>query len=104
MNRVEGVTSFVLFPEAEIEQLKSTQLQILEAIKTLHSNGNKSSSPPTYLTAVEFMRAVKICRSKFDRLAASSKIRVIKKSASSMFPSRKWNATSQIPLLSDASP
>ena len=79
MKRVEEVTSFVLFPHSEIEQLKSTQLQILEAIKTLLSNGNKSSSPPTYLTAVEFMRAVKICRSKFDQLSATSKIRVIKK-------------------------
>ena len=78
MNRVEG-TSFVLFPHSEIEQLKSTQLQILEAIKTLHLVGNKSTSPPTYLTAVEFMRAVKICRSKFDQLSATSKIRVIKK-------------------------
>jgi hypothetical protein len=78
MNRVEG-TSFVLFPQAEIEQLRSTQLQILEAIKTLHSNSSKSTQPPTYLTAVEFMRAVKICRTKFDQLSASSKIHVIKK-------------------------
>jgi hypothetical protein len=78
MNRAER-TSFVLFPEAELEQLKSTQLQILEAIKTLNSNPGNSSSPPIYLTAVEFMRAVKICRSKFDQLSARSKIRVIKK-------------------------
>ncbi|RYZ26697.1 MAG: hypothetical protein EOO10_14855 [Chitinophagaceae bacterium] len=78
MNRVEG-TSFVLFPQGEIEQLKSMQLQILEAIKTLHPNGSKSNAAPTYLTAVEFMRAVKICRSKFDQLSATSKIRVIKK-------------------------
>ena len=78
MNRVESVTSFVLFPESEIEHLKSTQLQILEAIKTLHANG-KSSPPPMYLTAVEFMRAVKICRTKFDQLSAAGKIRVIKK-------------------------
>jgi hypothetical protein len=78
MNRAEG-TSFFLFPQVEIEQLKSTQLQILEAIKTLHSNNNKSAPPPTYLTAVEFMRAVRICRSKFDQLSAGSKIRVIKK-------------------------
>jgi len=79
MNRVEG-TSFVLFPQVEIEQLKSTQLQILEAIKTLHSNNSsKPTSPPAYLTAVEFMRAVKICRSKFDQLSATGKLRVIKK-------------------------
>jgi len=78
MKSVEG-TSFVLFPQGEIEQLKSMQLQILEAIKILHSTGNKPSSPPTYLTAVEFMRAVKICRSKFDQLSATGKIRVIKK-------------------------
>ena len=79
MNRVESVTSFVLFPEAEIEQLKSTQLEILVAIKTLHLNGGKTSPPPMFLTAVEFMRAVKICRTKFDQLSAASKIRVIKK-------------------------
>ena len=72
MNRVEG-TSFVLFPQGEIEQLKSMQLQILEAIKTLHFTGSKSTAAPTYLTAV------KICRSKFDQLSATSKIRVIKK-------------------------
>jgi hypothetical protein len=78
MNRVEG-TSFVLFPQGEIEQLKSMQLQILEAIKTLHFTGGKSTAAPTYLTAMEFMRAVKICRSKFDQLSATSKIRVIKK-------------------------
>jgi hypothetical protein len=79
MNRAEG-TSFVLFPQVEMEQLKSTQLQILEAIKTLHlNNAGKPSSPPVYLTAVEFMRAVRICRSKFDQLSARSKIRVIKK-------------------------
>jgi hypothetical protein len=72
MNRVEG-TSFVLFPQGEIEQLKSMQLQILEAIKTLHFTGSKSTTTPTYLTAV------KICRSKFDQLSATSKIRVIKK-------------------------
>ncbi|RYZ24814.1 MAG: hypothetical protein EOO10_19845 [Chitinophagaceae bacterium] len=78
MNRVEG-TSFFLFPQGEIEQLKSMQLQILEAINSLHSNGSKPTSPPTYLTAVEFMRAVKICRSKFDQLSAAGKIRVIKK-------------------------
>ena len=63
----------LFFSHSEIEQFKSTQLRILEAIKTLYSNGNKSSSPPTYFTAVEFMKAVKICRSKFDQLVASSK-------------------------------
>lgn len=80
MNRVEQPTTFVLVPQTDLDSLKATQLQILEALKSLQAKGNKVSPPPTdYLTAVEFMRAVKICRSKFDQLAATGKIKVIKK-------------------------
>jgi hypothetical protein len=80
MNRVEQVTSFVLVPQADLDILKATQLQILEVLKTLQLVSSKASPPPpAYLTAVEFMRAVKICRSKFDQLAATGKVKVIKK-------------------------
>ena len=92
MKSVECANSFVLFPQTEIEHLRSTQCEILEAIKNLQLSSNKASTQPSYLTAVEFMRAVKICITKFDQLSAESKICVIKKSAGCMFPSQKWNA------------
>jgi hypothetical protein len=79
MNRVEQATSFILLPQADLETLKATQLQILETLKTFQGV-NKTGSPVAgYLTAIEFMKAVKICRSKFDQLASTSKIKVIKK-------------------------
>ena len=79
MNRVERATSFILLPQADLETLKRTQLQILEALKTLQGANRPASPVASYLTAVEFMKAVKICRSKFDQLASTSKIKVIKK-------------------------
>jgi hypothetical protein len=79
MSRVEQATSFVLLPQADLETLKTTQLQILETLKTLQGANKSVSHLAGYLTAVEFMKAVKICRSKFDQLAATSKIKVIKK-------------------------
>jgi hypothetical protein len=104
MNSVQAGTSFVLLPEVELESLKTTQRQILEALKNLQDNRNKTApAGASYLTAVEFMRAVKICRSKFDQLAPTSKIKVIKRSASSMCRSRKWSAILLILLLDSAS-
>lgn len=79
MKSVEQATSFILLPQADLETLKTTQLQILDALKTLQGNNRPASLPAGYLTAVEFMKAVKICRSKFDQLASTNKIKVIKK-------------------------
>lgn len=79
MNGVEQTTSFVLVPQSEFDQLKTTQVQILEALKTIQGTSKTAPSIPAYMTAVEFMKAVKICRSKFDQLASASKIKVIKK-------------------------
>ncbi len=55
---LQGTTSFVLLPEQELDALKTTQLQILEGIKKLHSNSPKPVMA-NYITAVEFMAAVK---------------------------------------------
>ena len=80
MNRVESVTALVLVPQTDLDTLKATQLRILAALKTLQTVGSKAAHPPSdYLTATEFMRAVKICRSKFDQLAAAGQIKVIRK-------------------------
>ncbi len=80
MNSVKQATSFVLLPYSELENIKSIQLQILNELKSLQERSITTNSPNThYLTAVEFMQAVKICRSKFDQLSASGRIKVIKK-------------------------
>ena len=76
---MQQVNSFVLIPEVELQQLKLTQVQILEQLQNLQEKGVKQSSLSNHITAMEFMKAVRICRSKFDKLVASSKIKTVKK-------------------------
>ena len=76
---MQQVNSFVLIPEVELQQLKSTQVQILEQLQTLKDKSVTPSPISNHITAIEFMKAVKICRSKFDKLVASSHIKAIKK-------------------------
>ena len=75
---LQGTNSFVLLPEQELDALKTMQLQILEGIKRLHLNSPKPIMAD-FITAVEFMAAVKIRRSKFDQLVLGNKIKTIKK-------------------------
>ena len=67
---MQQVNSFVLIPEGELQQLKLIQIQILEQLPTLKDKTATSSSFSNHITAIEFMKAVKICRSKFDKLVA----------------------------------
>ena len=76
---MQQVNSFILIPEGELRELKSTQVQILEQLQSLKDKPVTSSSPSNHITAIEFMKAVKICRSKFDKLVASSHIKAVKK-------------------------
>ena len=76
---MQQVNSFVLIPEAELQELKSTQVQILQQLQTLKDKTVTPSSLSNHITAIEFMKAVKICRSKFDKLVASAHIKAVKK-------------------------
>ena len=76
---MQQVNSFVLIPEAELQQLKLTQFQILEHLQNLQEKNVKQPNISNHITAMEFMKAVRICRSKFDKLVASSKIKIVKK-------------------------
>ena len=76
---MQQVNSFVLIPEVELQQLKLTQVQILEQLQNLQEKSIKQPTISNHITAVEFMKAVRICRSKFDKLVASSKIKIVKK-------------------------
>ncbi len=76
---MQQVNSFILIPETELKNLQSTQEQILKQLQELQAKMISPNPNSSHLTAVEFMRAVKICRSTFDKLVASSRIKTIKK-------------------------
>ncbi|MDH4460703.1 MAG: hypothetical protein QE277_04725 [Flectobacillus sp.] len=68
----------IMIPEQELAQIKTTQQQILEKLQELNVK-EASTSIVQYITASEFMEAVRIKRSKFDSLVINNKIQTIKK-------------------------
>jgi hypothetical protein len=72
---LQGMT-LVMIPEAELNMLKATLQDIQQQLKNVHG---RAVEPVKYLTAIEFMAAVRIRRTKFDELVKFSKINVIKK-------------------------
>ena len=74
---VQAMT-MVVIPEREWLSIKETQQEILKVLQAIapYNNSNTSSR---FITAKEFMEAVKIKRTKFDQLVNTSKIQVIKK-------------------------
>jgi hypothetical protein len=84
---LETVT-MILIPKEELIMIKSTLEQLLLQMQRL--NDSKCSllkAPPEYLTAIEFMAAVKVGRSKFDQLVSENKIKTIKKRRKIYVPS-----------------
>ena len=75
---VQEMTSLVVLPLQDLNVLKATQQEILQQLKELRAH-QAHPLPAAHLTALEFMAAVKICRSTFDGLVSRGKIRVIKK-------------------------
>ena len=57
---MQQVNSFVLIPEVELQQLKLTQFQILQQLQNLEGRNGKQPSLSNYITAIEFMKAVRI--------------------------------------------
>ena len=70
--------ALVIIPQEELDFFRSTQREILQQLKELHTD-RKEVITVKNITAKEFMSAIRICRTKFDKLVASSKIKVIKK-------------------------
>lgn len=77
MNTTSNAT-LVIIPIEELNNLKTTQQEILQKLTDL-SISRPSPSSSNHVTAKEFMAAVKICRSKFDQLVMTSKIKTVKK-------------------------
>ena len=77
MNTTE---SFLLVERAEIESIKSCQLEILKKLNELDKNNrNHAVLDSPYITALEFMKTVRIRRWKFNCLVKSWKIITMKK-------------------------
>ncbi len=77
MNSIE---SFTLIGQADIEVIKSYQLDILKKLNELDKkNKNQDVLDSPYMTALEFMKAVRIRRWKFNCLVKSGKIVTMKK-------------------------
>lgn len=72
-------TNVVVIPESEWKELLETQKNILELLRDIQSSSSKRSSVEGYITAMEFMQAVRIGRTKFDQLVGASKVKTIKK-------------------------
>ena len=66
-----------MIPVEELTQIKSTQQKILSTLENLQVKESKLSP---YITAIEFMSAVRIRRSRFTDLVATNQIKTIKKS------------------------
>lgn len=70
--------TFIMIPKEEWAALLSSQQDILELLKGLHSKG-PAGIPVRHITAKEFMESVRIKRTKFDQLVLHNKIKIIKK-------------------------
>jgi hypothetical protein len=72
--------SFLLVGRAEIEAIRSCQFDILKKLNELDKNNeNRDVLDSLYITALEFMKAVRIRRWKFNCLVKSGKIATVKK-------------------------
>ena len=72
---LESMT-FVMVSEKDLNAIKSSLQDIQQQLKILNSKGE---IPVKHITAMEFMAAVHIRRTKFDELVKFGKIRVVKK-------------------------
>jgi hypothetical protein len=77
---MQNKNAFVLIEKEDMEVLKKTQQLILEKLeKITPSSRFISDIQCPYITAGEFMKAVRIRRWKFNCLVGSGKIMTIKK-------------------------
>jgi hypothetical protein len=69
----------IILPAAEWQLLKKTLVEISEKVNTLPVQQELKTGSSPYITAKEFMAAVRICRSNFDKLVNKGKIMTLKK-------------------------
>lgn len=75
---MENVNVFVI-PIGEWKKLLQGQEEILGLLRELKVGAAPATPFPVFLSALEFMKAVGIKRTKFDELVQANSIRIIKK-------------------------
>lgn len=70
--------TLVMIPKEAWTDMVATQQDILRKLQEL-STKEPGTVSTTYITAKEFMAAVRIGRTKFDQLVQTNKIRITKK-------------------------
>lgn len=73
-----NLPQILMIPQKELEQIKKVQNKILEKLEQMSFSATSIPNSP-YITAIEFMDAVRIRRSKFDQLIEQNKIETVKK-------------------------
>ena len=76
---METLVNVVVVPEADWQKLLQGQAELLRLVLELKSTVPVTAAIVPFITAMEFMQAVRIGRTKFDQLVAANKIRTIKK-------------------------
>ena len=76
---IEKEYACIILPATEWQYLKKTLGEVAEKLGAQSSQPKLKSVSSPYITAKEFMAAVRICRSSFDKLVNKGKIMTIKK-------------------------
>jgi hypothetical protein len=76
---MENVVRIIVVPENEWRQVLEIQAELLRMLKTLMDRDPAAGKVVPFITAIEFMHAVRIGRTKFDQLVAANKVKIIKK-------------------------
>lgn len=76
---MEAMVSVIVVPEAEWKALLAGQAEMIRLVKEWQNSIPMTVSTSPYITAMEFMQAVRIGRTKFDQLVAANKVKTIKK-------------------------
>jgi NADH:ubiquinone oxidoreductase subunit D len=99
-----SATIVLMIPAENLNFIKTQQQVIIDRLNALVTQPvqNKIDIPENYITAIEFMDAVRIRRSKFDELVADNKIKIIRRKERFMCLLPKKSDTSKIPLFNKA--
>lgn len=76
---METLVKVVVVPEADWQKLLQGQAELLRLFQELKGRQPATAAVVPYITAMEFMQAVRIGRTKFDQLVAANKVKTIKK-------------------------
>lgn len=80
--------TFITIPKEEWVIFKTAQQELISIVNDLKQKG-PGGIVVNHITAKEFMAAVKIGRTKFDKLVQTNKIKTIKKKRKIYVPARE---------------